>query len=216
MACGRAAYVFDHLGGDGWVTRERYPALEADGFGGRAEGGVVDREQLARDLSEYSPEMGLANHDLVRSNHDAGRHAQALVGLIRELPARTEQQSAPLREMARLVRLQWRAERRAATVAGESEALRGRIEAHERELGQVKARVAYAEQRAAEAEAERSDAVAELEYTLGTRRVKLLQALMLPIDAIRDRPHPMRRKGTRRARRERAARETVGRITKAE
>jgi hypothetical protein len=32
MACGRAAYVLDRNGGDGWVTPETYPALEADGF----------------------------------------------------------------------------------------------------------------------------------------------------------------------------------------
>ena len=32
MACGRAAFVYDHLGGDGWVTPESYPALEAINF----------------------------------------------------------------------------------------------------------------------------------------------------------------------------------------
>ncbi len=32
MALGRAAYVWDYAGGDGWVTPETYPALEADGF----------------------------------------------------------------------------------------------------------------------------------------------------------------------------------------
>ena len=30
------AYVWDTRGGDGWVTPETYPALEADGFTGAA------------------------------------------------------------------------------------------------------------------------------------------------------------------------------------
>ncbi len=34
MAAGRAAYVYGVIGGDGWVTPERYPAMEADGFAG--------------------------------------------------------------------------------------------------------------------------------------------------------------------------------------
>src|SRR5213082_1157479 len=42
MACGRAAYVFDHNGGEGWVTRETYGALSADNFGGQAAPSVID------------------------------------------------------------------------------------------------------------------------------------------------------------------------------
>ena len=34
MAGGRAAYVYGIVGGDGWVTPERYPLMEADGFAG--------------------------------------------------------------------------------------------------------------------------------------------------------------------------------------
>ncbi len=36
MATGRAAYVFDHNGGDGWVTAASYPRLAADNFGGQS------------------------------------------------------------------------------------------------------------------------------------------------------------------------------------
>ena len=36
MAAGRAAYVYGVIGGDGWVTPERYVAMEADGFAGTA------------------------------------------------------------------------------------------------------------------------------------------------------------------------------------
>jgi hypothetical protein len=34
MACGKAVYVFDGFGGDGWVTGDNYAALEADNFAG--------------------------------------------------------------------------------------------------------------------------------------------------------------------------------------
>lgn len=36
MACARAAYLYDVAGSDGWVTPERYGAMEADGFAGQA------------------------------------------------------------------------------------------------------------------------------------------------------------------------------------
>ena len=50
MASGRAAYVYDHNGGDGWVTPERYELLEADNFGGQAEPVAADRARLRADL----------------------------------------------------------------------------------------------------------------------------------------------------------------------
>ena len=36
MACGKAVYIFDSFGGDGWVTAENFAALEADNFAGMA------------------------------------------------------------------------------------------------------------------------------------------------------------------------------------
>ncbi|MDP9376566.1 MAG: hypothetical protein M3P40_03150 [Actinomycetota bacterium] len=122
MACGRAAYVFDHLGGDGWVTRERYPVLEADGFGGRVDNDVIDTERLRRDLRCYEPEMGLANRDLVVHEHDANRHAQAIANAFERLAPRSPLM-APLAEMARLVRLQWQSDSRAGMLAVENEIL---------------------------------------------------------------------------------------------
>ena len=64
MACGRAAYVWDHMGGDGWVTAASYAALEADGFGGRATGAGVDAARLVADLAAYDPAMGVVNRDI--------------------------------------------------------------------------------------------------------------------------------------------------------
>jgi hypothetical protein len=107
MACGRAAYVLDVGGGDGWVTEERYAAMEADNFAGQTTDWSLDRDRLVADLADYRPAMGQSNRDLVLAHHDAGEHAQALVALFRRLSPRPEPAAGPLRELARLVRLQW-------------------------------------------------------------------------------------------------------------
>ena len=60
MACGRAAFVYDSFGYEGWVTPERYADLEARGFDGLGADRAFDVEELRRDLSAYRPEMGLA------------------------------------------------------------------------------------------------------------------------------------------------------------
>jgi hypothetical protein len=112
MSCGRAAYVLDVGGGDGWVTEERYPAMEADNFGGQATDWSLDRDRLIADLADYRPSMGQVNRDLVLAHHDALAHASELVELFRRVgPRREEPASGPLRELARLVRLQWSTER---------------------------------------------------------------------------------------------------------
>jgi hypothetical protein len=82
MVMGRAAYVWDRAGGDGWVTPESYPALEADGFSGAATEAVVDAERMREDFTAYRPELGTLGYDLVRANHSAIRHTAALVELL--------------------------------------------------------------------------------------------------------------------------------------
>lgn len=82
MAMGRAAYVWERAGGDGWVTPETYPALEADGFSGAATDVVIDGERLREDLAGYRPELGMLGVDLVRVHHSAAKHTEALVELL--------------------------------------------------------------------------------------------------------------------------------------
>jgi hypothetical protein len=106
MACGRAVYVYDFLGGDGWVTPQRYPALEADHFAGQATERVIDATALAADLADYRPRMGVVNRDLVLQHHSARDHVIALLSAIGEHAPR-ERAPAPLQEIARLVALQW-------------------------------------------------------------------------------------------------------------
>ena len=61
MACGRAAYVLDRNGGDGWVTPESYPALEADGFAGTGTDTTVTAARFAEDLDAFASWMGTAS-----------------------------------------------------------------------------------------------------------------------------------------------------------
>jgi hypothetical protein len=131
MACGRAAYVFDHNGGDGWVTPERYELLEADNFGGQAEPVATDGARLRADLAAYDAGMGPANRDLAVANHSASRHAQALVALFERLVPRSGRSALPMRELGRLARLQWEAEARAVVLTAEVLRLRADVESLE-------------------------------------------------------------------------------------
>ncbi|HEX5982755.1 MAG TPA: hypothetical protein VFY69_00970 [Solirubrobacterales bacterium] len=127
MACGRAAYVYDWNGGDGWITPESYPAIEADGIAGRSGRSVADAEKLAEDLRRYSPAMGPVNHDLVIGHHRANIHAQQLVETMRGLDAPTGRPREGLQEMARLVRLEWRARAEVHALSRENVELRDRL-----------------------------------------------------------------------------------------
>ena len=106
MACGRAVYIYDMLGGDGWVTPAAYPSLEADNFAGQATTRVIGAEDLLRDLDEYDPRMGIENRDIAVQHHGARDHALQLLAGIEGRPS-NGRPSAPLRELARLTALQW-------------------------------------------------------------------------------------------------------------
>ena len=172
MASGTAVYVYDHSGGDGWVTAETYPELEANGFAGSANEAVIDGARLRRDLAAYEPDMGLVNRELARKHHDATRHAADLVDVLRagrppEIPP-----DAPLHELARLTRIQWQVEGRAALLRVENDMLRERVEVleHERQMSQ----------------AETNAANEQLANFKATRRYRAGAALAAPVDRLRD------------------------------
>jgi hypothetical protein len=194
MACGRAAYVYDWKGGDGWVTAESYAAIESDGFAGGATAEVADRATLTRHLREYSAAMGPVNHDLVIKHHRAAVHAQELLGLIEGLVTPRPPQRTPFEEMARLARLEWRAKLEAAELARGNTYLRGLLDAAEKECDKAMDVAIRAQQRA-----ERT--AAEYEATLSwrlTRPLRMLTAARRWLGARRtalsraDRPHPPR------------------------
>lgn len=202
MASGRAAYVYDHNGGDGWVTSERYALLEADNFGGQAEPVAADLERIRLDLKAYRPEMGAANRQLAVANHSANKHAQALALLFRRLSPRAQPVDGPLRELARLVRVQTDIDRRAHALSVEAQQARERehgvrleLEAAlvrraelEQEAGRVaelQTQVQALQERLAEVDAAACDALEREQSLLAQRRVRLGLALARPLDRAR-------------------------------
>lgn len=139
MASGRAAYVYGEEGGDGWVTPERYELLEADGFSGRAEIGATDFERLRRDLDAYDPAMGPANRELALV-HSARDHARELMRIFDTLAPRRDPVNAPLRELARLVRVEAATASRADAATVEASEARARALELERELSEARER----------------------------------------------------------------------------
>jgi hypothetical protein len=177
MSCGRAAYVYDWKGGDGWVTADSYPAIEADGFAGFSDR-MLDVESLEHELRRYSASMGPVNHDLVYAHHRANVHAQKLVELMQGLGEPAERPRGPLQEMARLVRLEWRA--------------RGEMQAMGRENSHLHGRLSESESARA-ADAERAGEVlqqvrGEYEGSLSWRITRPLRALSALVGRLRSRP----------------------------
>jgi hypothetical protein len=126
LAMGRATYVWGHAGGDGWVTPESYPRLEADGFSGAATGEVIDREQLRADLSAYTPELGASGFDLVRTHHSAAKHAEVLLRLLGA--AEPPRSDASVQALALLVRSETRWMERAYGAESHATGLSGHLE----------------------------------------------------------------------------------------
>jgi hypothetical protein len=132
MACGRAAFVYDALGGDGWVTLESYPALEGINFAhATGNGALVTPESLTGRLRDYRQSMGSVNLDLARVHHSASRHSEELVALFERLEPGTPPANTPLRELARMSRVQWQAESRALGATHEARLLSSRLQAAE-------------------------------------------------------------------------------------
>jgi hypothetical protein len=198
MVMGKAAYVWDRAGGDGWVTPESYPALEADGFSGAATDVLIDTERLRTDFADYRPELGTLGYDIVRDRHSAVRHTEDLVALLEqaEPPA-----ADPLHEtLGTLVRAQVRAaddanrfEYQLRVRAEEAEHLRGKIAelaALQPALEDARARLENTTARLDGEQARREELEGQLSATLGSiswRRTAPLRTLMRWLRALRGR-----------------------------
>lgn len=176
MACGRAAYVFDFLGSDGWITPDSYPRLEADAFLGRAGDQPVTAERVREELGAYEPGMAMVNRDLALAHHDAVRHVQELVALFRRLAEQERgplPDNTPLAEMAMMSRRQWLLE-------AEVHHLRDRLLRLEGEL-------AHQHDRSDKAEELTGQALAALEEIKRSRRYRLAERLVGPLERLRRR-----------------------------
>jgi hypothetical protein len=162
LAQGRAAYVYGDDGGDGWVTPERYELLEADGFAGKAEPTATTFERLRADLEEYDPALGPAGRELAQA-HDARLHAQQLVAAFDEVKPRRDPVDAPLRELARVVRVEAATARQAAGTASKLQAATSRVTELEQELEAARAGRAELEARVGELERALAEAEARIE-----------------------------------------------------
>jgi hypothetical protein len=157
MAARRAAYVSGVVGTDGWVTPESYPALEADGFSGRASGGVLAEDRLEADLAAWTPELGEQGKDLAYAGHDAAAHARELIELWERLGAHVGQPPDGAAELARLSRVAAAHQQRALESATEAAVQRSKAVALQQEIDALKA----------------------------TRRYRLAGALTRPLDGFR-------------------------------
>ncbi|MBI5310114.1 MAG: hypothetical protein HZB14_03645 [Actinobacteria bacterium] len=183
MACGRAAYVLDHNGAEGWVTAANYDELVDDNFGGRSRPRPLTGQALAADLALYNTEMGVVNRDLMVANHSVVTHVSELVGFIRKYldePAPHAPDPGNLEELARLTRVNWRHE-------SDAFRLRKLLEIRSAELNEMARRATIAEQER-EWLAERLEyAQATLDEIVGSRRHRVTGALARPFDKLRGR-----------------------------
>lgn len=181
MARGRAAFVYDWAGGHGWVTADSYPMLEADGFGGRSEA-VFDGAGLAAALACYDRSMGPVNRDLVMGNHRANVHVQQLVEIFERISSPAQRPDAPLADMARLVRLEWRARAELHGVRAENLSLHQRLQSLGEELTAAREEAATERTGRERSEQETAETVHRYETTLGRR---LARPLRRPVAALR-------------------------------
>ena len=72
--------------------------------------------------------MGSVNLDLARVHHSASRHAEELVALFERLEPGNPPPNTPLRELARMSRVQWQAESRALGHAHEARVLSSKLQ----------------------------------------------------------------------------------------
>jgi hypothetical protein len=185
MACGRACYLFDVAGCDGWVTPGNYAALEADAFAGQATEHAGTVGTLRSDLYGYRAEMGAANRDLAVAKHNLRHHAEQLTELLASAGVGPSSDAEALGEQERLALAQWRLEDRAAGLARESDRLHARIVEIDADRESLRARAGDVECERDEWRTRAELAEREGHALRATRRYRLATALGRPLDLLR-------------------------------
>lgn len=137
MACGRAVYLFDMWGSDGWLTPENYDEYSFVGFGGHITPFDPTIEELAADLGNYSAALGPWGSTITVKNHRLDEHVGRLIELGAEAAgagARKGGTRGDSEELARLARQSWRHEGQAHVHSEHLKQQAQRIKALESEL----------------------------------------------------------------------------------
>lgn len=175
MACGRAAFVYDSFGCDGWVTSENFREFADAGISGNITAKTAEVEQVVSELASYSAAMGEVNRDLAASSFNATWHVGALIKAVEAALAgdRPAPSNDGAFELARLARTSW---------AHESEAfeLRTRMSRVDAELASERRRTEIARGEAVEAER-------KLAAIANSTRWRTLNLLLVPLDKLRGR-----------------------------
>jgi hypothetical protein len=176
MAAGRAVYVYGVVGGDGWVTPDRYPAMEADGFAGLSNRELtIDASRLTSDLARWQPSMGEVNRDLVFSHHETREHAIELLSLAQRIGSPQSFERTPADELSHLVRRERQAYLRCTGALLEA----GRLRSESEQLGS----------HLAAAHAHNAMLEGSLRELRETRRYRLGCLLARPLDRLPARRH---------------------------
>ncbi len=81
MACGRAVYIYDYQGADGWITPESVAEIQRCNFSGRRYGRRLSEEALVEDLRRYDPAMGPANRAIAEAQFSLEAYLPRLLDL---------------------------------------------------------------------------------------------------------------------------------------
>jgi hypothetical protein len=137
MSCGRAVYLCDMWGCDGWITPDNYERVAWTGFGGIDTARDPSAEEIAAELGEYDSRLGAWGSSMVVKNNRLDAHAARLIELGAEAAgegARLGGERKASEELARLARLSWRHEGQAHVHGEYLKQQSQRIDALEAEL----------------------------------------------------------------------------------
>jgi glycosyltransferase involved in cell wall biosynthesis len=84
MACGRAVFVYDVHGADGWVTPDTVDDIASCTFSGKRYRRRLTAEQLVEELDRYDPEMGRANRRIAEDRYSLEQHVPRILAIYRE------------------------------------------------------------------------------------------------------------------------------------
>jgi O-antigen biosynthesis protein len=84
MASGRAVFVYDRHGADGWVTPDTVDDIASHTFSGKRFGRRLSTAELVAELDRYDPSMGSANRRIAEERYDIRAYVDRLLAVYAE------------------------------------------------------------------------------------------------------------------------------------